>query len=249
MRHAGRKDQLENLYQADPNKLTVIPPGVDVSHFYPIPKDEARAFVGTPPNEQMILFVGRIEPLKGVEVLMRAIALMRRRGVACEIPHYLAIIGGEPNSNEKKITAEMARLKRLCGELNICEMTLFLGKRNQDILPYYYSAAELLVMPSLYESFGLVALESMACGTPVIASRVGGLAYLVKDGINGYTVPDGDIESLCAQITALLRDPELRETLGQQAVAYAQDYAWEKIALHINNLYQELLVSYPQAVR
>jgi D-inositol-3-phosphate glycosyltransferase len=238
---SAEKMQLETLYGADSDKITIIPPGVDVSHFYPIPADEARAFVGTPPNEQMILFVGRIEPLKGVENLMRAIALMRRRGISCEIPHYLTIIGGDSEADELKVTAEMARLKRLCGELDICDMILFLGKRSQDILPYYYSAAELLVMPSHYESFGMVALESMACGTPVVASRVGGLAYLVQDGVNGYSVPDGDIETLSERITLLLRDPAHREELGRQAVSYAQDYSWEKIARRIADLYHELL--------
>ena len=237
----SEKEQLVSLYHADERKINVISPGVDISRFYPIPKDEARAFVGTPPDEQMILFVGRIEPLKGVEVLMRAISLMRKKGVACEIPHYLAIIGGEPDSDEKRVSAEMARLKLLCGELDLCEMAVFLGKRSQDILPYYYSAADLLVMPSLYESFGLVALESMACGTPVVASKVGGLAYLVRDGVNGYTVSDGDIDALSAQITALLRHPQHRENLGRQAIQFAQDYSWEKIASRIADLYGNLI--------
>ena len=237
----AEEDQLKTLYGADVSKLTIIPPGVDISHFYPIPADEAKAFVGTPPNEQMILFVGRIEPLKGVETLMRAIALMRQKGVTCEIPHYLTVIGGDPDIGQRKMNAEMARLKRLCGELGVCDLVLFLGKRSQDMLPYYYSAAELLVMPSHYESFGLVALESMACGTPVVASRVGGLAFLVQDGVNGYSVPDGDAEALSEKITDLLRDPEKRADLGRQATAYAQDYAWEKISRRIADLYQEIL--------
>jgi D-inositol-3-phosphate glycosyltransferase len=113
-------------------------------------------------------------------------------------------------------------------------------------LPYYYSAAELLVMPSHYESFGMVALESMACGTPVVASRVGGLAFLVQDDVNGYSVPDGDIDALSEKITLLLRDPQHRQKLGQQAITYAQDYAWEKITARIADLYQELLVLQPQ---
>jgi len=237
----SEKDQLETLYGANTQKISIIPPGVDTSHFYPIPADEARAFVGTPPDEQMILFVGRIEPLKGVENLMRAIALMRLNGVNCDVPHYLAIIGGDPDSTEEKVTAEMARLKRLCSELGNCDTILFLGKRSQDILPYYYSAAEFLVMPSHYESFGMVALESMACGTPVVASRVGGLAYLIQDGVNGYSVPDGDIEALSDRMTLLLRDPAHRQQLGRQAVSYAQDYDWEKIARRIASLYRDLL--------
>ena len=96
-------------------------------------------------------------------------------------------------------------------------------------------------MPSHYESFGMVALESMACGTPVVASRVGGLAYLIQDGVNGYSVPDGDIEALSDRMTLLLRDPAHRQQLGRQAVSYAQDYDWEKIARRIASLYRDLL--------
>ena len=244
----AEEDQLRTLYGADISKVTIIPPGVDTSHFYPIPADEARAVVGTPPEDKMILFVGRIEPLKGVESLMRAIALMRQKGITGEMPHYLAVIGGDPDAGQRKMNAELARLKRLCGELGVCDLVLFLGKRSQDLLPYYYSAADLLVMPSHYESFGLVALESMACGTPVVASRVGGLAFLVQDGINGYSVPDGDIEALSSKITLLLRDPVRRAALGRQATAFAQDYAWEKISRRMANLYQEILQTSPEPI-
>ncbi|MCE1252948.1 MAG: glycosyltransferase [Anaerolineae bacterium] len=244
----AEENQLKTLYQADTSRLTVIPPGVDISRFYPIPADEAKAFVGTPPYERMILFVGRIEPLKGVETLIRALAQMRHSGVTCQLPHYLTVIGGDPSVDKRKMTAEMARLQRLCCELGVSDLVLFLGKRDQDILPYYYSAAELLVMPSHYESFGLVALESMACGTPVVASRVGGLAFLIQDGINGYSVPDGDVNALSERITFLLQNPRQRTALGQNANAYAQDYAWEKIARRISNLYHKLLTPATVAV-
>jgi D-inositol-3-phosphate glycosyltransferase len=114
-----------------------------------------------------------------------------------------------------------------------------LGKRGQDTLPYYYSAAEMLVMPSHYESFGMVALEAMACGTPVVASQVGGLAFLVQDGVNGLVVPDDDPRLLADRLELLIRQPELREKLGRQAAAYAQEYAWEKIAQRILQVYEE----------
>jgi D-inositol-3-phosphate glycosyltransferase len=108
-------------------------------------------------------------------------------------------------------------------------------------LPYYYSAAELLVMPSHYESFGMVALEAMACGTPVIASEVGGLAYLVKDGETGFTIPDQEPDMLCEKISWLLNDHELRQSMSERAVKYAQDYAWEKITKQIVDVYQDLV--------
>ena len=123
------------------------------------------------------------------------------------------------------------------------KMVAFLGKRRQDTLPYYYSAAEVVVMPSHYESFGMVALEAMACGTPVIASQVGGLAFLVQDGVTGYHVPDGDDEALCGKLSDLLGDQSLRERLGRNAAAYAQNYAWDKIATQIVGVYKDVINS------
>ena len=233
--------QLTSLYGADPDKLVVIPPGVDTSHFYPIRADEAKAVIGIPPKDRMLLFVGRIERLKGVETLIRAIAHMREMGVLGKCPHYLAIIGGEPDRPSEDLNTEMNRLQKLCGELGIGDLVVFLGKRNQNLLPYYYSAAELLILPSHYESFGMVALEAMACGIPVVASEVGGLALLVQDGLNGYSVPEGDPIALGNKLTELIRDNDLRKKLGQQANQYAQDFSWEKITARIIAVYREVL--------
>ncbi len=151
------------------------------------------------------------------------------------------IIGGDPQASPDEMNAEMARLQALCRELGMENVVLFLGKRDQDFLPYYYSAAEVLVMPSHYEFFGMVALEAMACGTPVVASQVGGLAFLVQDGSTGYVVPDNDPQALADRLIQLIRDPRLRLKMGAQAAAYAQEYAWEKIASRILALYGELL--------
>jgi D-inositol-3-phosphate glycosyltransferase len=233
--------QLQFLYQTDEHKVTIIPPGVDTSRFYPIPADEARAAVGVPPNGCMVLYVGRIEPLKGVDTLIRAMAVMHQIGTLRECPQGLMIIGGDPQASPDEMNAEMARLQALCRELGMEDMILFLGKRDQDFLPYYYSAAEVLVMPSHYESFGMVALEAMACGTPVVASQVGGLAFLVQDGTTGYVVPDGDPQALADRLTQLIRDPQLRQKMGEQAAAYARQYSWDQIANRILNLYRELL--------
>jgi D-inositol-3-phosphate glycosyltransferase len=153
----------------------------------------------------------------------------------------LMIIGGDPNANADEMSAEMARLKKLSRDLQLDHMVIFLGKRDQDTLPYYYSAAEVLVMPSHYESFGMVALEAMACGTPVIASQVGGLAFLIRDGVTGYHVPDGDSDALCDKLTLMLDDPVLREKIGGQAAQDAQAYTWERIAAQIITVYQSLL--------
>lgn len=229
--------QLQFLYKADRRKITIIPPGVDLSHFYPIPTDEARQFIGLEAGEQIVLFVGRIEPLKGVDTLIEAMACQRSRSLG----HVtLVIIGGEPDAGPQEMSAEMARLQQLCDELCMDHMVLFLGKRAQDTLPYYYSAADVLVMPSHYESFGMVALEAMACGTPVIASQVGGLAYLIKDGETGYHVPDQDSDALCEKLNLLLGDPRLRQAMGERAAQYARNYVWENIAAQIVEVYKSL---------
>jgi D-inositol-3-phosphate glycosyltransferase len=232
--------QLQWLYRADVSRVTVIPPGVDLVHFYPRPAAAAKARLGLNPKNKLLLFVGRIEPLKGVETLFQAVARLRDLGV-CECEELaLAIIGGDP-AEDAPGNAEMDRLKVLRRDLGIADMVTFLGARDQDALPDYYAAAEAVIMPSHYESFGMVALEAMACGTPVIASEVGGLAFLVKDGETGFHVPDRDPELLADRICQIITDPLLRAELGEQAAAYARGYAWPIIADKIVAVYESLL--------
>jgi D-inositol-3-phosphate glycosyltransferase len=233
--------QLQWLYQADVNKITVIPPGVETCRFYPIPADEAREFIGVPPCERMILFVGRIEPLKGLDVLLEAIALMRRQGKWDKNPFCLMVIGGDPEANEGGKSSEMARIQALREQYNLQDLVVFAGKRSQETLPYYYSAAEAVVVPSHYESFGMVALEAMACGTPVVASEVGGLAYLVQDGITGFTVPVDEPQALADRLYQLLDDEKLRTQMSKQAVEAAQDYSWWNITSRLMAVYREVL--------
>ena len=232
--------QLTSLYGQDPHKITVIPPGVDTHHFYPIPQDEAKEAIGIPVKDRMALFVGRIEPLKGVDTLIRAMAIVKETCTTFRCPHYLVIIGGDPEMELDEISAEMDRLQNLCKELGLDEIILFLGKRGQATLPYYYAAAEVVVMPSHYESFGMVALEAMACGTPVIASRVGGLAHLILDGETGYFVPSQDPQALAEKLRLLFIDDELRQRLGTRAAEYAHDFCWESITSQMVEVYQDL---------
>jgi len=151
--------QLQWLYGVEDHKISVIPPGVDTSHFYPIPPDEAKDFIGVPVKDRMLLFVGRIEPLKGIDTLIRAIAIMRQEGLLDYKHLCMSIIGGEPQADPETITEEMARLQALREEHGLGDFVAFLGRREQDTLPYYYSAAEAVIMPSHYESFGMVALD------------------------------------------------------------------------------------------
>ncbi|HEY71479.1 MAG TPA: glycosyltransferase family 1 protein [Anaerolineae bacterium] len=235
--------QFQWLYKVDTDHTAVIPPGVDTAHFYPIPIDEAKAFVGLPPKENLLLYVGRIEPLKGVDVLLEALAILQKNDVLEDHPVRVAIIGGEPEAGEEEMTAEMARLKGICQSLGMGEIVTFLGKQDQESLPYYYSAAEVVVMPSHYESFGMVALEAMACGTPVVASETGGLIFLVRDGETGFHVPAGDAEALADRLQTLIQDEVLRARLGRTAAEYAKGYDWSTITEHIVELYNNMLIS------
>ncbi len=237
----AEKSQLEFLYETPSSKIAVIPPGVDTRHFYPIPKDEAKEVVGIPEKTHTILFVGRIEPLKGIDNLIQAISIIQKRGELQCCPHDLVIIGGEPNAKPEEMNAEMARLQDMVETLQIENFVIFLGKQDQQMLPYYYSAAEVVVMPSHYESFGMVALEAMACGTPVVASQVGGLAFLVRDGETGFVVPGNDVQALANRLVELIKNQELRNKLGNQSTKYAQLYSWENISEKIAKVYKQLL--------
>jgi D-inositol-3-phosphate glycosyltransferase len=233
--------QMTWLYGADPGKIQVIPCGVDLGLFKPIPQAEARAELGLPADHQMVLFVGRIEPLKGIDTLLRAMALLARDCPNWQERLCVSVIGGDPTNSSASANAEMERLKRLRTELGIGDLVVFLGAQDQDALNVYYSAAEVVVIPSHYESFGMVALEAIACGAPVIASKVGGLAFTVQDGITGFHVPERDPEALAAKISQILRDPVLRERLGHQATQWAQRYSWPTVANQVVALYDKAL--------
>jgi D-inositol-3-phosphate glycosyltransferase len=238
----AEEEQLEKLYGADPAKITIIPPGVDLQMFHPHPPEDAKAHLGVRPCDRMLLFVGRIEPLKGIDTLLRAMGLLAHECPTWANQICVAVIGGDPNTTENE---EMERLKAIRAELGITDLVTFLGARDQNKLHHYYSAAEAVIMPSHYESFGMVALEAMACGTPVIASEVGGLAYLVQDGETGFHVPDGDPAALASTIARLVEDPDLRNQLGRRAHRYAQNYSWDCIVDRMLPLYAQAMADSP----
>lgn len=231
--------QLNWLYGADMSKVVVIPPGVDLERFQPVARPVAKQIVGIPQEDRNILFAGRIERLKGIDTLLRAIALIQERQPAAVANVSVSIIGGDPWSDD--LDEEMARLQALRQGLAIHDLVTFLGSKDQEILPYYYAAAEMVIVPSHYESFGLVALEAMATGTPVIASEVGGLAFLVRDGETGFHVPSRDPEALAEKIYTLLSDQVCLKQMGLNAMAHAGNYAWPLIAERIMALYAELV--------
>jgi D-inositol-3-phosphate glycosyltransferase len=233
--------QIQWLYQTGTDRVVVIPPGVDTAHFYPIAIDEAREFISMQDKTRMILFVGRIEALKGIDTLIKAMARLQNQGFLEDHPVCVAIIGGEADVSEEELSAEMSRLQAMRQEAGLGDIVKFLGKRDQDTLQYYYSAAAMVVVPSHYESFGLVALEAMACGTPVVASETGGLAFLVRDGETGFHVPTGNDEALANRIKELLTDEVLRIRMGKAAAAYARQYDWSAITDQLLDLYGTLV--------
>jgi D-inositol-3-phosphate glycosyltransferase len=236
----AEKAQLTWLYDAKPGKIRIISPGVNLRRFHPINKSLAKSAINVPEHHRLILFVGRIEPLKGIDTLLRAMALICQQSPELLSNICVSIIGGDPSPSGQAENGEMARLQALRNELGIGELVTFLGAKDQDTLQYYYSAAEMVVMPSHYESFGMVALEAMACGTPVIASEVGGLAFVVRDGATGFHVPDRDPKALADKIELLLTDDVLRMRLGRRAECWAESYGWPSIADQLVELFQEV---------
>jgi D-inositol-3-phosphate glycosyltransferase len=232
--------QLQWLYEVRTDNMVVIPPGVNIGRFYPINQRDARENIQLGCGMKMLLFVGRIEPLKGIDTLLRALALLHERGLMDRLEICLAIIGGDASVSEELMSMEMSKLMELRRQLDLEDVVTFLGKRGQDTLPYYYSAADVVVMPSHYESFGMVALEAMACGTPVVASQVGGLAYLIQDGVTGYHVRDQEPEELANRLFDLLADEELHAEMSLNAATYAKEYSWQVIASRINAVYEDV---------
>jgi D-inositol-3-phosphate glycosyltransferase len=236
------KSQMVDLYCANPRRIVVVPLGVDPAMFRPIPRGEARQAVGLdlPGMCRLVLFVGRMDPLKGLDTLLRAVCKLTDLDPDLVKGLCIAVIGGDADENGTDLNNELECLDKLKDEVGLRDLLIFLGSRAQDTLPYYYSAAEVCVVPSHYESFGLVALEAMACGTPVIASRVGGLQLTVEDGESGFLVPAGDPDALAEKLRLILVDSELRERLGANARRKAQAYTWQIVADHILKVYEGL---------
>ncbi|HLF72386.1 MAG TPA: glycosyltransferase [Dehalococcoidia bacterium] len=222
---------VRQLYAADDAKISVIPLGVDMERFQPTDKDVARASLGLAEGQRIVLFVGRIEPLKGVDILINAAAMLES-DVDCSV----LIVGGDESS-----TSQVASLRDLARERGIEGRVSFVGAVDHETLPLYYNAADVCVVPSHYESFGLVAVEAMASGVPVVASRVGGLTGTVRDGETGYLIPWLCPEPFAERIELLLENEPLRRNLGEAARDAVGRYRWENVATSVLDLYNALL--------
>jgi D-inositol-3-phosphate glycosyltransferase len=221
-------DDLARLYGADRAQVSVVSPGVDLELFGPRPTEGLRRKFGLG-KDRVVMFAGRLERLKGAETLLRAFALLSQRLLPGE-PLALVIIGEDSHNGAEESQAEggeRARLERLAGQLGILPQVRFVGSVNHKALARYLSLAEICVVPSYSESFGLVALEAEACGTPVVAARVGGLPSVVKDGLTGYTIVGHDPSQYAERMATLLQDEELRRCFSRRGRLLASQFTWQ----------------------
>ena len=233
--------RLERLYGADATRIEIVPPGVDHEVFAPGDRAEARRALGLglEDDRPVLLFVGRIQPLKGADVAVRTLAALPGDAV-------LVIVGG-PSGPEG--AAEMRRVRALVAELGLAERVRFVAPQPHEELPMYYRAADVCLVPSRSESFGLVALEAAACGTPVVAAAVGGLCTLVDHGVTGFLVEGRDPAGYAERVLHLLANPAVASGMGAAAATAAQRYSWSITAARLRRLYADLTAREPVECR
>jgi D-inositol-3-phosphate glycosyltransferase len=225
--------QISDLYGADPSRIRIVAPGVDHAFFGPGDRAQARRALDLPASGPLLLFVGRIQPLKGASVAVATLASVARD----EPEARLVVVGGPsgPHGHD-----EVARIADLVESLGLSDKVLFVPPRPHELLSTYYRAADVCLVPSRSESFGLVALESAACGTPVVASDVGGLRSLVDHGRTGFLVEEPDPEAYAGWVRQILAEPLLAERLSTGSVLRARRYTWTRAAHLLVDIYADL---------
>jgi glycosyltransferase involved in cell wall biosynthesis len=221
--------------------IEIIPCGTDTENFALMPKGEARKKLGLDPNDKIVLYVGRFDPRKGIETAVRACAKMKALASKEDANRVkLVLVGG---SSENRLDgAERARIEGIVKEAGLQEQTIFAGQIGHELLPYYYGAADVSVIPSHYEPFGLVAIEAMACGTPVVASDVGGLKFTVVPEETGLLAPPKDVEAFASAIARIIFDDVWLKKLGKQASANVNErFSWTGVGKKLSDLYRNLL--------
>ena len=218
--------QLVELYDADPSRVAVVHPGVDLDMFTPGDTGLVRAHLGVPSDALVLLFVGRIQPLKAPDVVVRAAATMIERDPALR-DRLLVVIAGGPSGTG---LARPRALVELAESLGVGDVVRFVPPMHRDRLADWYRCADVTVVPSHSESFGLVAVESQACGTPVVAARVGGLPTAVAEGRSGLLVDGHNPDDWATVLSGLLAEPRRIARLAAGAVAHARDFGWDATA-------------------
>jgi D-inositol-3-phosphate glycosyltransferase len=226
--------QLINFYDADPGRVEVVHPGVDLQVFAPQARATARAALGLPAEAAVLLFAGRIQPLKAPDVLLRAVAVLLQRDPSLRSRLVVPVVGG-PSGTGLEHPESLAQLAH---ELGIDDVVRFVPPVSQADLARWYAAATLVAVPSYNESFGLVAAEAQACGTPVVAASVGGLTTAVHDGRSGLLVEGHGAGQWADALGRIVDDADLRATLAAGALRHAQDFSWEATARHTLDVYE-----------
>jgi D-inositol-3-phosphate glycosyltransferase len=240
----AERDELLTDYGARADQIALIPSAVDTERFRPVDKRAARQMLEIDPTAEMIVYVGRIVPRKDVRNAIQALARLKARRLAAGTATMptLFIIGGETEEPDPVATPEIGVLRSLATDLGVLDLVRFAGCRQPDQLHLWYSAADVAVTTPWYEPFGLTPLEAMACGVPVIGSRVGGIAFTIADGETGYLVPPRDPEALCARLEDILRDPARRRRMGRAGRARVLgSFTWQQVAMRTAALYDDLL--------
>jgi D-inositol-3-phosphate glycosyltransferase len=240
-------EDLVGLYQADPARITIIPAGFDPTELWPISKALARVTLGLPPDEPVILQLGRLVPRKGVDCAVRSLGRLRRdHGIAA----HLLVVGGESSDPDPELTPEIGRLGAIAAAEGVADAVVFVGRRGREVLKYYYSAADVFVTTPWYEPFGITPVEAMACGTPVVGASVGGIKFTVRDGETGYLVPPDDPAAVAERVAHLYRNPRVMELCRRQAIRRANDlFTWARVAGSMAALYEEVALARDPARR
>lgn len=236
--HAEAKELIE-LYHADPNRVRVVHPGVDLDVFVPGNQTLARIDLGLSEQDIVLLFVGRIQPLKAPDVLIEAAAEILKHNPNLRSRLIVAICGGPSGSGLERPDA----LVTLANQLGVSDVVRFVPPTNRTDLVKWFQAASVCVVPSYSESFGLVAIEAQACGTPVIAARVGGLPTAVRDGISGVLVDGHDAATWAKHIVDVVSNDQLRTRLSTGAIAHASHFGWEDTTDKLLSVYDEAVRS------
>lgn len=223
------RGQFRSIYGASPGTVEVITPGVDRAYFSPGSRAGARSALGLG-NHPVLLFVGRIQPLKGVDVAVETLAAL------CDPRALLLVVGGASGAEGDH---ELSRVTALAETLGVADRVRFVQPQPHHLLATYYRAADVVLVPSRSESFGLVALEASACGTPVVATAVGGLLSLVDDGVNGFLVPERDGEMFARRAAQILGDTELAARMSESAVRRSASYSWQRAAMRMRRVVAE----------
>lgn len=237
---AERSSITEN-YQGSKNKIYIISPGVDHRIFKKMHKGHARKLINIPGNLKVILFIGRIDPNKGINILLEAVSILVDKYPDYANKYRVILIGGDTESDEFWENKEVIKIKDIIRTKKLSCCVKFIGNKFHGELPIYYSAADLVIIPSYHESFGLVALEAMSSGAAVIASKVGGLSYLIKEGVTGRFFKSGDTLGLSEIIWELLNDDKQRLKLGNKAIVESKKYCWNIQAERIVKIYKSLV--------